>query len=114
MAGEIAPPTPEGLSPWARATWRDLHALNHFKLHEALALERALRLWDLSDKRLAEAEATTGADRGRLEKMGLDASTAALRHWRLLRFAGLGEGQPRVGRPSGNNWSDKRKQALAY
>ncbi len=80
-------------------------ASHEFAVHEWVALEWALRLWDLSDRRLAEAGATSdGRQSARLEKQGLDAATAALRHWRLLKFSD-GEPARRPGRPSDRGWS---------
>ena len=77
-----------------------------------MVFERALRWWDVSDDAAMQAKTATGGELIRLTKLSLDASTAALRHWRALKFPSP-EGARRPGRPSGVKWSGKRKAALS-
>jgi hypothetical protein len=105
------PHPPAGLSAWAQATWRTLLDLHTFEAYERLSLTRALEWWDRSDAWLAESRTATGRDQGRLTKQAMDAANCALRHWRLLKFAPPTAVPIRPGRPSGFNWSEKRKAA---
>lgn len=103
-------PAPKGLSRASRRIWRELTLTHDFGAHELVAFERALKWWDVSDTAFADAESRTGRERAELMKLSLDASNAALRCWRTLRFpAPIGARRP--GRPAGNDWSAHRKQA---
>jgi hypothetical protein len=93
-------PAPSGLSQWACAVWTELTQRHNFEAHELIVFERALQWWDRSD-----AAATAGNS-----KLAIDAGTAALRHWRLLKFLGREEAR-RAGRPSGDNWNAARRAA---
>ena len=77
---------PEGFSDWALAVWTTLIAKHSWEEHEVVVFERALRWWDTSDAAAVAAKTATGAEMMRLTKLSLDASTAALRHWRALKF----------------------------
>ena len=90
-------PAPSGLSPWAVSVWAELTGLHRFEAHERITFERALRWWDRSD---AAAEAGD-------MKLSIDASSAALRHWRILKFPTPAARPP--GRPAGPDWSAKRR-----
>ena len=105
-------PIPYGLSAWAAGVWGELTALHHFEQFELVAFERALRWFDLSDQWLTDAEAASGAERSRLVKQGMDAATSGLRFWRTLKFADDAAVR-RPGRPSGDDWSAKRKLQAA-
>lgn len=91
-------PPPADLSPKSQALWIELLQASEFRRDELTALERALRLFDDADKLRADGEL----------KLSLDCSNAALRYWRLLKFV---EPSParRPGRPSGDEWSSKRR-----
>lgn len=91
---------PEGLSPWACGIWHELLHLHDFERHELVTFERALRWWDRSDR---------AANDGDL-KLAIDCSSAALRHWRVLKFPAPA-GIRRPGRPSGADWSPARQAA---
>jgi hypothetical protein len=109
MSDRRRPEPPRGLSAWARATWRQLTSIHVVEEHEAIALRRALRWWDLSDAWLRESEAVAGREQARLVKQSMDAANTALRHWRLLKFEAPAAVPARPGRPSGFNWSAARK-----
>jgi hypothetical protein len=99
---------PAGLSPWARRVWTELVTANDFGRHELVTFERALRWWGVSDRLMQESEPLTGRERDAKLKAAADAATAALRHWRTLKF--VDPARPvRPGRPSGEDWSEKRK-----
>jgi hypothetical protein len=100
---------PKGLSKWARGVFTTLTAQHEFQDFELVAFERALRWWDVSDKAGVDAAAATGGEAARLSKLSIDASSAAVRHWRLLKFTGGAVRRP--GRPSGDAWSQHRKLA---
>ena len=102
-----APEPPAGLSPWARTTWRTLTQAHDFADHEIVVFERALRWWMASDAASTAAAEATGSELQRLTRR-VDAATAALRHWRALKFP-VPEGVRRPGRPSGDAWSAQRK-----
>jgi len=103
------PRPPASLSEWARGVWSQLLEANAFDPHEVVTFRRALEWWDRSDRWMAESEQATGRERGALVKQALDASTAALRHWKALKFTDATTRRP--GRPSGPNWSASRKAA---
>jgi hypothetical protein len=103
--------TPRGLSAGSRGVWRTLIARYECVEHELITLERALKWFDRSDALLREADALTGQARAATLKQSMDASTVALRHWRLLKFRD--ELSRRPGRPSGDDWSPKRKLLAA-
>jgi hypothetical protein len=102
---------PKELSEWARGVWREVAQDNEFDAHEIVVFERALRWWDVSDDAAKQAATATGAELTRFTKLSLDASTAALRHWRALKFE-TGTAK-RPGRPAGVNWSKHRKAAAS-
>jgi hypothetical protein len=102
------PGTPKGLSGWASGVWAELTTAHTFEGHELVVFERALRWWDVSDDAAKQAESAEGGELARLTKLSLDASTAALRHWRALKFP-TPEGVRRPGRPADVNWSAKRR-----
>lgn len=103
---------PAGMSEWAQGVWIELTKDNDFDGHEIVVFERALRWWDVSDDAAKRATSATGAELARLTKLSLDASTAALRHWRALKFESA-SGAKRPGRPAGVNWSKERKAAAS-
>jgi len=99
---------PGGLSAWQLGVKQALMEANDFAPHELVTFARALQWWDLADQLLQEATSLTGRERlARLKAAG-DASTAALRHWRGLRFVDPARPAPRIGRPSGSRWDAPR------
>ena len=106
-------PPPQRLSQQSRRIWRQLTALHRFEPHELIAFERALGWWDRSDEWLQASEAAEGREQARLVKQSLDAATAALRHWRVLKFVDPAAPARRPGRPSDSDWSRKRKAQVA-
>ena len=75
-----------------------------FETHEVLAFTRALEWFDQSDKLRREAEALRGGERDRKLRASADASTVALRHWKLLRFTDPARPARGPGRPPGKPW----------
>jgi hypothetical protein len=110
-ASRTHPDPPAGLSRGARRIWRQLTALHDFEAHELIAFERALVWWDRSDEWMEASETATGRDRTALVKQSLDGANMALRHWRTLRFRDE-DAARRPGRPSGDEWSAKRRAQL--
>ena len=103
------PLAPRGLSAKSRRIWRRLLTDYGFGTHERAHLEAALRWQDRSEALAVEADAP-GADTGRLLKLATDAASTSLRYWRLLKFSD-GQQAARPGRPSGDAWSPKRREA---
>ncbi|MEO5739961.1 MAG: hypothetical protein ABIS29_05130 [Vicinamibacterales bacterium] len=104
-------PAPRGLSPASKVLWRTLTQQHRWADHELVAFERALRWFDRADALAAASDkAQTHRDGAALLKSSMDAANTALRHWRLLKFSN-GEAARRPGRPSGDDWSAKRKLA---
>jgi hypothetical protein len=85
------------LSKWARGVWTELLAENHFAPHELITFTRALRWFDISDRLLRDAKIKPAAD----------ASTSALRLWRMLKFTDPSVPTRRPGRPPKSHW-DRR------
>jgi hypothetical protein len=101
---------PKGLSVRSREIWDELTTLHRFEPHELVAFTRALTWWDRADGWLREADAAEGKTAVLLVKMSMDASNCGLRYWRTLKFSD-GTAARRPGRPSGDDWSAKRKLA---
>jgi hypothetical protein len=101
---------PKALSRKSKAIWAELTELHHFEAHELVTFERALQWWDVSDAAFEGAMQAEGKQRADLLKLSLDASNAALRCWRTLKFPAPA-GARRPGRPSGADWSPMRKAA---
>jgi hypothetical protein len=104
-------PPPDDLSEISKALWLEMTATHAWDRHELVTFEWALKWQDTSRAATEQAKAAKGAELARLTKLSLDASTAALRHWRALKFPAP-EGARRPGRPSGSNWSAARKAAM--
>jgi hypothetical protein len=90
-----------------------LHRQHEFADHEVVTFRRALEAWDAADRIMAEAEGAPGPERVRLQRLSVDMATSALRHWRTLKFQTTPEATRRPGRPSGAEWSPKRKAQYA-
>ena len=103
---------PKDLSRQARGIWRELTSTHDFEPHELVTFRRALRWWDVADGFESSAMAVDGKERAALLKLSIDASNAALRCWRTLKFPSP-DGVRRPGRPSDGQWSAKRKAALS-
>ena len=103
-----APPLPKGLSPKSRAIWKALTTEHAFETYEHVAFERSLRWFDKADDWLAAAEGAQGREAQQFAKQAMDAATAGLRFWRLLRFT-EGVATRRPGRPSDDDWSPQRR-----
>jgi hypothetical protein len=88
-------------------SWASLFDRHEFGEHEVVVFTRALTWWDVSDSLLTEAASLTGRERDSKLRAAGDASTAALRHWKTLRFTTR---QParRPGRPADAQWSAVR------
>jgi hypothetical protein len=101
-------PAPKGLTPKSAAIWHELTERHAFEAHERVAFERALRWFDKADGWLRAADAAEAREAVQLVKMSMDASNCGLRYWRTLKFVD-GTAARRPGRPSGDDWSLKRK-----
>ena len=100
---------PHGLPEASRAIWAELTTEHTFEPYELVTFTRALRWFDRADALCLAADAASTAREGAaLLKQAMDASTTALRFWRQLKFT---DGTParRPGRPSGDEWSAKRR-----
>jgi hypothetical protein len=105
---------PGGLSEWGLSTWYALCAKHLPALHEQVTLLRAIKWWCLADELLDEATLLAGRERAAKLKAAGDASTVALRHWRVLHFpTDETEESAKIGRPSGPSWDRIGKQAQA-
>lgn len=107
---------PAGLSRWARAVWKELHEDLEFTKAELVVFERALRLFDRADGfwDQAEREGVLKGDRTHpLLASHRDLAMLALRYWRSLGFKDDPAERRRPGRPSGDEWNDKRKAGAA-
>src|SRR5688500_6577122 len=91
-------PVPAGLSPWAGGVWQELLRLHDFEQHELIIFRRALEWWDRADAAALKGDM----------KMAIDCASAALRHWRVLKFPAL-PGTRRPGRQPGAEWSPERR-----
>jgi hypothetical protein len=111
-ATSTQPDAPASLSRGSRRIWRQLTALHQFEAHELIAFERALSWWERSDEWLEASKKAEGREQAQLVKQAMDAANAALRHWRTLKFSDPDAGVRRPGRPSGDQWSAKRKAQL--
>jgi hypothetical protein len=97
------PAVPDGLSPQSGEVWTRLHGVYAFSEAEIVALTEHLHAQD----RAAVLEAA-----GQV-KLSQGERTLAHRWWRGLKFTSAGNQQRRPGRPSGDGWSDKRREAGA-
>lgn len=103
------PLRPVTLTPASLAIWDELTERHQFEPHELVTFERALRWFDRSDQSLASADAAVdGRERAQLMKQAMDGANCGLRYWRALKFTD-GTTARRPGRPSGDDWSAKRK-----
>src|SRR5688500_14610819 len=94
----LADPVPSGLSEWAIRTWTALTARHTCEAHELITFGRALRWWDRSDAAAARADM----------RLAIDCASAALRHWRVLKFPAPA-GVRRPGRQPGAEWNAERR-----
>ncbi len=101
-------PIPQGLSPQSADLWRELTDRHRFADFELVTFRRALQWFDRSDAVSAQAATATGREQAALLKLSMDSANTGLRFWRQLKFT---DGQParRPGRPSGDEWSPKRR-----
>jgi hypothetical protein len=101
-------PVPKGLSRGSADIWRALTTAHVFEQHELIMFERALVWFDKADAWLRASTAASGRAQAALVKQSMEASTCGLRYWRTLKFVD-GAAARRPGRPSGDDWSAKRK-----
>jgi hypothetical protein len=111
MLKAVSPAVPKGLRPGSIRIWRTLTSAYDCADHELLALERALKWFDKADTWIVEADALTGRAAAAKLKQAMDASTCGLRFWKTLKFRD--DLARRIGRPSGDAWSPKRKLQAA-
>ena len=96
---------PKDLSPWGKRVWLELLASHDFAPHELVVFVRALQWFGVADTLRLEADGLRGRERDAKLKAAGDASTAALRHWRILKFVDPARPARRPGRPSGKPWT---------
>ncbi len=109
-ATSSTPPPPRDLSPASAQIWKDVIRDHEFEAHELPLLVSALKWRDRSTTWLKESETAAGREQARLVKQSLDAAQASLRHFRALKFTDADDKTRRPGRPSGDDWSPKRRR----